>query len=924
MEKFATLEPVRLYSSTTNRLFNNRGSKAYSTAPRIGVFPTEIHVLILSFLPVPDIPAYALCSRATASLVSKTDSHWERRWKSLSSDFAAVDSVLDELDSIIKTKLGQSKTSAPPTILVDDDFGDFACGDSFAAASADEMGDFVGAFTGVSVVPTFPEVSSATYRVKYIRAHKLLTTLTPVLMASPHLILSEMSTKFPSGTYPRARTLHLLCLFLAPSVQPLRNWQSLAVSLRAAMDRFDAGLLASFEEADRRGDEQAMRDATISSWELFDGPGDWEMGKVWAEKLEIFYESERWKPLDNFTADGALQFDAMDSFMSAISQSIIEHGSRAIRVFPSQSHVLLNFAERVANDVVGEYILTLLARARELSTSTFLKATAASFGEAFRMVKAILTASKAEMPRKYIAEVSPFVVTESQAEDVVYRMFEVNMDEYLDEEIEGVKIIFDQVCRGWSREHSEEIATATGQSFLASQNPAQMKRNVLKSFTDVLLLPVTIVPRTVNVVGEGIATVGTAAFQGISMLNPQRWVGTRSTYSQNGMDLEEENTVFEIGEDDEGAEDSKRSSSVTTATRDTDNVSLRSSATSYSVPVDTVANKMELLLSLDVALQLIHASRESLKRVETFAQYPGTYGHRVRDTIEEIFILLLQATNEKHITVGFQEAIEQMTRYQPKSQEDGNNVAVAPLFQFFELVHIGDTIQSMIQVYFEKELAPHIDRTDFLNPVIREKKRFENSLDDSVAAGLNTGTDLLMNQVEYIIMTLTEPRAYCPPEDMDLDLGPTRGCKEAIKCLQVHCKLLKGSTNREVLDVFNQEVGIRLIAILQKHIKRQIISLTGGFQVIADLNAYHSFITSLKIPAITSDFAHLKMLGHVYVVEDAKDLAQIVRDVTRYGGAYKPEDIYEFIQRRADWKKIEKTVDKAMYNLSFKEDCIIC
>jgi recyclin-1 len=31
------------------------------------------------------------------------------------------------------------------------------------------------------------------------------------------------------------------------------------------------------------------------------------------------------------------------------------------------------------------------------------------------------------------------------------------------------------------------------------------------------------------------------------------------------------------------------------------------------------------------------------------------------------------------------------------------------------------------------------------------------------------------------------------------------------------------------------------------------------------------------------------MLGHVYVVDDAKDLAQIVRDVSRYGGAYRPE-----------------------------------
>ena len=35
------------------------------------------------------------------------------------------------------------------------------------------------------------------------------------------------------------------------------------------------------------------------------------------------------------------------------------------------------------------------------------------------------------------------------------------------------------------------------------------------------------------------------------------------------------------------------------------------------------------------------------------------------------------------------------------------------------------------------------------------------------------------------------------------------------------------------------------------------------------------------------------------------------------------QDIYEFIQRRSDWKKIEKVVDKTMYNLNLREDCII-
>lgn len=52
--------------------------------------------------------------------------------------------------------------------------------------------------------------------------------------------------------------------------------------------------------------------------------------------------------------------------------------------------------------------------------------------------------------------------------------------------------------------------------------------------------------------------------------------------------------------------------------------------------------------------------------------------------------------------------------------------------------------------------VPHIDKTDFLNGVVREKKRFENVLDESVAAGLNAGTDVLMNQVGEAC-TLSDP-----------------------------------------------------------------------------------------------------------------------------------------------------------------------
>ena len=85
-----------------------------------------------------------------------------------------------------------------------------------------------------------------------------------------------------------------------------------------------------------------------------------------------------------------------------------------------------------------------------------------------------------------------------------------------------------------------------------------LKRNVLASFTSLLLLPVTIVPRTVGAVGGALMTGGSAAVQGIAMLNPQRWGGgggvTAGTtagvgYSKN---LEKDNgMLFEVDEEED-------------------------------------------------------------------------------------------------------------------------------------------------------------------------------------------------------------------------------------------------------------------------------------------------------------------------------------------------------------------------------------
>lgn len=140
-------------------------------------------------------------------------------------------------------------------------------------------------------------------------------------------------------------------------------------------------------------------------------------------------------------------------------------------------------------------------------------------------------------------------------------MFEPNMDEYLDEEIDFVKACFEQTCRAWETQvrffvsycapfltpygqllqqsgptipgQQKKGAELTQVRFIGSSNPAQVKRNVLASFTDVLLLPVTIVPRTAATVGKAVAAGGSAAVQGIAMLNPQKW-GASTNGDANG------------------------------------------------------------------------------------------------------------------------------------------------------------------------------------------------------------------------------------------------------------------------------------------------------------------------------------------------------------------------------------------------------
>lgn len=257
---------------------------------------------------------------------------------------------------------------------------------------------------------------------------------------------------------------------------------------------------------------------------------------------------------------------------------------------------------------------------------------------------------------------------------------------------------------------------------------------MLAGFTKVLLLPVTIIPKTAMYGVNAITYGGTAVIDTFAHLGTQlsggaaggTGAGAGGSGTRTPSAARPGGAAAAAGESSaaawggEAATAPRLSVDASGVISVSDGTTTAAAASSSSSLLEAGGgtsasrapgrfDRLQLLLSLDTALQLLQADRDSLKRIQTFLRFPGTYGRKVRDAIEEVFIVLLQVLNEKHVGPAFDKARRQMETYKPE-EHDGETVGgggggVAPLVQFFELVHIGDTIQQMVDVYYEKEMV---------------------------------------------------------------------------------------------------------------------------------------------------------------------------------------------------------------------------
>ena len=587
------------------------------------------------------------------------------------------------------------------------------------------------------------------------------------------------------------------------------GWQKRKEKFNSCIEAFEMAVSKEFELALDAGDVTGKMKKYANVLVCLDG-GHSGVELFISRSSIIGSRYKLGNPLNCLNQQGLGSFSAEESygFFSNVSEAFNEQVGIIDEIFPTSVNAIVPFVQRVGKVVISEYLTILYDEAHRTNTETYLRAVSTTCGQCLEMVKSLRPLSS---PEDQFHEI---------LDEIIAGIFEPHIDLYLKEELNFFKKRSNGEVNDWEKQLSEQDASMQSM-FMSNVNRQADKTDFLTSFKKVVMMPVNVLPT-------------------FPMSSPFGGKPATAKALVNGEAL----ATTEVS----GSQTSTRPSSPGVINGTT--LSVNRPATQLIEPPTTeLAAKAAImnsrlegirsLFSIEVALNLVHTAKSSIERAAVFVRLGGRFAGDGRLQCELIFISLLQTLGTRHIKAGFDQAVDHLSKYNPSEVDDKQKSGVTPLVTFLELVNVGDLIQQMLDVFYEQELVATklTDRNDFLNPAVKEKKRFEQMLDERVAAGLNKGIEVLMAEVEYMYATGQKSQDFNPGaagggnSDV-MDIGPSQTAIQVVETVSSYTKMLVGSTDKNMLDVFNQEVGMRLFAALCKHVKRQRISVNGSIKLI--------------------------------------------------------------------------------------------
>ncbi|KAH8161730.1 hypothetical protein CIB48_g6498 [Xylaria polymorpha] len=870
--------------------------------------PAEVIVSILDYLPVPDLMRFARTSSRMREMVYD-DTRWVARlknmglWSDLEAKRRFEEAIKRKRDAATRTATNAGPISADKegsTTIFDAAIEE----ERRMAAAAQPPRQPAATVDGFETLSLNPSQSQSPMEdptalldifknVRSVRGYarqefaKVYGALAPFYFDLAQAKTHTEPVVFKVFRDPERQAQMLSNLQVFSKCDWTDGWSQRVGKLSNMVTIFEGAVLREFEQGYEFWDvDGRMRRYAHVLYSLNGGNAATEL---FIQKHPIFNDREALgNPIDciNQASRDDITLEPSRAFFELLLRKLNEQSSNISRIFPQPAAVFWAFADKVREDIITDYVTPLLDVTHDKHTAVYLRAMSGLFEQCMQFVQSLESPDGSNLS------------ADDHTKAICLKVFEPHMDLYLQEELENFTSHAERQVSNWEQKLSEQDATVES-FYMGSFNRQADKNDFLSSFKKVVMMPVSVLP---SAFGSNkptpTATTTNPAFRpsiaGTPASSRPQTPGLGNNPERSGSPLPPEVPTDEL-----------------------------------KAKAALMANRLEgikSLFSIEVALDLVHTAKESLGRAAKFVWLGGQVGEEAREQCEAIFVALVKVLGQTHVKNGFGKAVDHLSRYNPREISDHSQTAVAPLVMFIELVNVGDIISQMIDVFYEQQLAaPKIaDKNDFMDPAGLAKKKFEQMLDENVAAGLNKGIDVLMDEVEYLCATTQLPTDYNPPSSSQgnglsngSDIGPTVTARRITELVSSHTRMLTGSTEKTMLDVFNGEVGLRLFTALCKHLKRQRISTDGAVNLIADMTMYFEYIRTLKNQDLLVYFKALRELSQIYLIDarHAKEMATIIADGDRFGGVFRAEEVYEYAERRADWYQVKRDVERAMYGL---------
>lgn len=569
------------------------------------------------------------------------------------------------------------------------------------------------------------------------------------------------------------------------------GWKQRVAKLQETVSIFETAALKEFRQGYETGDiDSTMRKYSHVLCTLNGGNSAVELfihhNHLVTRKSEFARVADCIEPMTN-----RVKLQHTQVFFARLSVAYNEEVSIVNRVFPPFTRVAHPFVEKVGQDVLYPFLTAVFEELHRTNIESYLDAVSITFVQCQNLVDNLLPMQNA--PDSF----------DEFLDSVISKVYEPHVELYLTEELDHFRKGSEAAVEEWDRQLSEQAAST--ESFLMSNvNRQADKRDFLTSFKKVLMAPVSILPS-------------------FSANKP-----SEVKSSHNGM-----------ASDTSAFKSQSRFSTIASPAPVTLTEAPKSELSAKAALMKSKMEGIRSLFSIEVALSLVHSAKSSLERAAQFVKIGGEAGTTAKQKCQAIFVSLLRILGHRHVIVGFNRAVDHLSNYRPREQGERDQSGVEPLVTFLELVNVGDLILQMMDVFYEQELVGSklTDRNDFIDPAVKEKKKFEQMLDERVATGLSKGIDVLMEEVDYILATRQPATDFNPgissdPYRQTMNVGVTEAASAVVDVVSSHTQMLVGSTDKSTLDVFNQEVGMRLFTALCKHLKRQRISVEGSLRLI--------------------------------------------------------------------------------------------